>query len=345
MMTTATMTTIQPEELAATWKSRTPREIEAAQNGYREMVEALCERRRGRGRSAKSIKLVEVAKAILEVIQPATVRAVCYQLFIKGIIQNMSKGSTDAVSKQLVWAREQEVIPWHHIVDETREAERIASWNDPEEIINAAVRGYRKDYWAMQPNRVEVWSEKGTLRGTLAPVLNEFGVTFRVMHGYGSATSIYTVAQEDMNSDKPLTVLYAGDWDPSGLHMSVVDMPARLARYGGNITIKRIALDEIDTDEFTDLPFFQATTKAKDPRYRWFEENYGNRCWEVDALSPEVLRERIKAAILALMDVPTWNHAVKIEKAERDSMSSILSDWKRTISGRAAKYSAGGPDA
>ena len=43
----------------------------------------------------------------------------------------------------------------------------------------------------MQPLAIEVWSEKGTVRGTLQPVLREFGVTFRVMHGYSSATTLH----------------------------------------------------------------------------------------------------------------------------------------------------------
>ena len=68
--------------------------------------------------------------------------------------------------------------------------ETQSRWRDTDSIINAAVRSYRRDYWQDQPNRVEVWSEKGTVRGTLAPVLEEFGVTFRVMHGYASATVV-----------------------------------------------------------------------------------------------------------------------------------------------------------
>lgn len=300
---------------------------------------------RGRGKSAKSMQLIEAAREILEEIQPATVRAVCYRLFILGVTPNMGKNATGMVSKQLVWAREQGIIPWEHIVDETREAERVNSWNNPEEIINAAVRGYRKDYWSMQPNRVEVWSEKGTLRGTLAPVLEEFGVTFRVMHGYGSATTIHAVAEEDMDHDKPLTVLYAGDWDPSGLHMSMVDLPARLERYGGAITINRVALADGDTDDFSRLPFFPAESKSKDSRFDWYAANYGMRCWEVDALSPVDLRKRMRVAIINLLDVPKWTHAIKIETAERESMTNILTNWKKSISRQASKYSARANDA
>ena len=137
------------------------------------------------------------------------------------------------MSKQLVWAREQGLIDWGWIVDETREAERISTWSDPTEIIETAVRGYRKNYWSTQPDWVEVWSEKGTVRGTLAPVLNKYGVTFRVMHGYGSATSLHDIAEETRRSDKILKILYVGDWDPSGLHMSEIDLVNRLGNACG----------------------------------------------------------------------------------------------------------------
>jgi len=296
--------------------------------------------RPGRGKAAATLRLVEAAKLILEEIAPASVRAVCYRLFIAGLIRDMSKNSTDAVSRHLVWARETGQIPWESIVDETREAERIASWSNPDDIINTAVRQYRKDYWATQPNRVEVWSEKGTLRGTLAPVLETYGVTFRVMHGYGSATSIHGAAEEASESDKPLTVLYAGDWDPSGMHISEVDLPNRLDRYGGTVTIKRVALNETDTSRGTKLPSFEAKTKSKDPRFRWFLSRYGVRCWEVDALSPVVLRDRIDAEIVALLDIDNWNHAVRIEGAERDSMQTFLTDWQSNLR-QAGKYSGG----
>lgn len=298
--------------------------------------------KRGRGKSFKSLQLVARAREILEEIQPASVRAVCYRLFVMGAIKDMSKNSTDSVSKQLVWAREEDLIDWDWIVDETREAERVASWDSPGDIVNAAVKQYRKDYWSMQDNRVEVWSEKGTLRGTLAPVLKTYGVTFRVMHGYGSATSIHGAAEEAAGSDKPLTVLYCGDWDPSGLHISEIDLPQRLERYGGVVELQRIALDAEDTAPATALPFFAANTKSRDPRYRWFTEHFGKRCWEVDALSPVRLRERVENAISALLDMDKWRHAVSIEKAERDSMEEILSTWPTSISRLAGKYSGGG---
>lgn len=297
-------------------------------------------KRKGRGKSAKSLEIIKASIRILEEIQPASVRAVCYRLFTEKLIPNMSKGSTNAVGTQLVYAREQGMVPWDWIVDETREAERTSAWSNPESIISAAVKQYRKDYWELQPRRVEVWSEKGTVRGTVAPVLNKYGVTFRVMHGYGSATSLYGIAQETLDSTKPMTVLYIGDHDPSGLHMSELDLPARLARYGGTAEIIRIALDASDVADDTKLPWFPVEDKVGDTRYAWFKGLYGHRCWEVDALSPVVLRERLDSAIRSVLDGDAWNHAINVEAAEIESMRSVLGTWK-SISVQAPKYSPG----
>lgn len=63
------------------------------------------------------------------------------------------------------------------------------------------------------------------------------------------------------------------------------------------------------------------------------------RCWELDALSPVILRKRVENAIVSRLDIAAWNHSMKIEAAERESMSSILATWKKSISGQASKYS------
>lgn len=303
------------------------------------MTTPTSEKRKGRGKSQKSTDLINAAIAILDEIQPTTIRSVCYQLFIRKLISSMAKSNTNKVGSQLVWAREQGLLSWQWIVDETREAERIASWNKPEEIIKSAVKQYRKNYWTDQPNRVEVWSEKGTIRGTLAPILNEYGVTFRVMHGYGSATTLHSIADETRQSEKPMIILYVGDYDPSGLHMSEIDLPRRLELYNGKATIKRVALDKSDVTD-TGLPSFEAESKSKDPRYKWFVKNYGKQAWELDALSPVILRQRVESEILNLIDIGAWEHAKKIESAEIESMSGILSHWQ-SISRQASKYPKG----
>jgi hypothetical protein len=283
----------------------------------------------GRGLALKSQVLIRTSYEILEQIQPAPVRSVCYQLFNRGIISGMTTGETQKVSRLLVYARENGIIPWEWIVDETRAPERISAWGDLSDYGQAVVRSYRKDFWRHQNDLIEVWSEKGTVRGVLAPILNEFAVTFSVKHGFDSATSINGIADQTRDRDRPLIALYVGDWDPSGLCMSEQDLPKRLAEYGANVFLKRIALTHEDVN-YGGLPSFHADTKSKDPRHRWFIESYGNECWELDALPPPILRARVGEAILAHIDMEAWEHCSKVESAELESLRSF--NWKGLFS-------------
>ena len=276
-----------------------------------------------RGIGRKTAEQIDACLKILGEIQPATVRAVCYRMFVAGRISRMAKNETNKVSRLLTTAREKGLIPWDWIVDETREAEHAATWRSPAQIVAAAVRTYRRDHWQAQPCWLEVWSEKGTVRGTLAPVLNEYGVTFRVMHGYGSATALHDVAELTASAEKPLTALYVGDHDCSGMHMSEVDIPGRLTRYDGSAQIARIALTADDTPS---LPAFAA--KPTDPRYGWYLERYGGQCWELDALSPVILRNRVEAAILAHIDLDAWQQGLLVESAEIESLRRFHDAWR-----------------
>ena len=252
-----------------------------------------------------------------------------------GLILDTGKSATNGVSRLLRIARENGAVPWEWIVDESREAETANRWMNPDAIINAAVRGYRRDYWQDQHRRVEVWSEKGTIRGTLGPVLDEYGVTFRVMHGYASATVVNDVANMSTMSTKPLIVLYVGDWDPSGKHMSDIDLPRRLTEYGAELDLRRIALTRKDLKS---LPSFEPETKSKDPRYRWFMEQVRTQCYELDAMAPPKLRARVESEISSLIDLPLWNHAKMVERAEVESMKVFHKSWQASISsdGKAA---------
>jgi hypothetical protein len=301
---------------------------------------------RGRGKSQRSLELIEACHEILAGIQPATVRAVCYQLFTRGLIDSMSKNNTNRVSRQLTDAREAGDIPWEWIVDETREAERISSWANATGFVETVRRAYRKDHWALQPKRVELWSEKGTVRGTVAPVLDEYGVTFRVMHGHASATVVNQIVEESLDDDRLLIALYVGDWDPSGLHMSEVDLPDRIERYwemesagdfyimpeddsddiGVRVDVKRIALASADVADPA-LPWFPLESKLADSRANWFREHYGTRCWELDAMNPNDLRARVEQHIQAFIDWPTWERSVAAEEAEGESLRTVLDRW------------------
>jgi hypothetical protein len=196
-----------------------------------------------------------------------TGRGMAYQLFTRGLIENMGDKCVRNVSRTLVIAREREI--------------------------------------------------GATVGGIVRPILDEFAVSFQVLHGFGSATSLHSVAEESLRGERYLEILYIGDCDPSGMHMSEVDLPGRVERYGGAVDVTRIALTASDCTDA--LPSFNVATKQKDHRYRWFRQNYGQRCWELDAMNPNALRERVHDAILSRIDIDAWVHCQTVEKAERES--------------------------
>lgn len=276
----------------------------------------------------KTETLIAEAAGILAAIHPATVRAVGYKLFVAGLLPDMSKGSTDRLSRALVAARERGTIPWPWIVDEHRAVERLPAWDDPEDFAATVQHSYRRDRWRDQPERLLIVSEKGTVAGVLRPVLDAFGVGFLVVHGFASATVVHDLAADSVDDDRPLTALYVGDRDPSGMYMSERDLPDRLARYGGDAAIERVALTEADA---AGLPSFPTEAKRGDSRYRWYAERFGGRCWELDALDPRILRNRVTDAIADRIERETWARAGVAEAAELGSLNEVLAGWRDLV--------------
>ncbi|WP_210236426.1 MULTISPECIES: hypothetical protein [unclassified Mesorhizobium] len=271
-----------------------------------------------------SLELIAAMRKIAEAVQPITGRGIGYKLFTAGLIPSMSTNDMAKVYRLLRIAREQGDIPWDWIVDETRELERVSTWDDPAQYARVVARSYRRDFWNLQPHRVEVWSEKGTVRGVMKPVLDHYAVGFRVMHGFAGATTVHDTAMDDDGRD--VVVLYAGDFDPSGMYMSEVDLPRRLAKYGGHhVKFVRVALT---LDQTIGLPSFQAYDKRADKRYPWFSANHGANCWELDAMDPRDLRECVEEEIKALIEPEAWARCEKVNAAEHESLQSILSGWR-----------------
>jgi hypothetical protein len=303
--------------------------------------------RRGRGRALATINIIARMVEIAEAIQPCSVRALAYQLFNEKLIASMGKKDTAKVSRWATIAREEGSMPWEWIVDPTRAEQRVPTWHDPIAFGRTMQKAYRRNKWEAQPTHVSVWSEKGTVEGTLRPILEKYEVPFQVLHGWSGSTPVWDAARANLDRHQNTLILYVGDYDPSGMGMSEMDLPQRLARYSTNdpsdkdlspefvqmalsdvrLSIRRIALTAEDTVSLGKPTRFPAATKKKDSRYGWFTRNYGDWCWELDALSPNVLRERVESAILAELDPETWDRYVHAEKVELEAIKATCRSW------------------
>src|SRR5215469_5449959 len=152
-----------------------------------------------RGMARASLDLIEKMSVIAEEAQPITGRGIGYKLFTAGLIASMATSEMARVYRLLKEARERDLIPWEWIVDETRALERVSTWDDPEQYVECVSRGYRRDFWNLQPVRVEVWSEKGTVRGVLDPVLDVSLLARKKDHGRAEAALIALFSLHQFN--------------------------------------------------------------------------------------------------------------------------------------------------
>ena len=249
-----------------------------------------------------------------EAAQPITGRGIGYKLFVAGLIASMATG--EMARSTACSRRRASADTSRGNGSSTRAARSSGCRHGPTPKHTPALSRDPIAATSGISNRSAfmVISEKGTVRGLLKPVLNQYAVGFLPVHGFSSATAVYDVAQDD--DGRPLIILYVGDFDPSGMFMSEEDLPNRLAKYDGDhMKLRRIALTP---EHVIGLPSFPATDKRKDPRYKWFVANYGDRCWELDAMDPNDLRDCVEQAIMELIEPVAWGRCERVNRRNRN---------------------------
>lgn len=248
-----------------------------------------------------------------------TVRQVYYRLVSAQIIDN-TRSEYQGVSNALVAARQQEVIPWEWIEDRLRRPRAVSMWRDVSHFAETARRAYRRDVWATQERLVEVWCEKDALSGFFEDILRGYGVTLNVGRGYDGWSSIYNAAERYTGWTGPITVLYFGDFDPSGRDM-VRSLGERLSFFPTSPEIVICAILRDDITRYSLPPDF---TKATDSRQAAFVKRYGDMAVELDALPVDVLLERIRAQVEARIDLDALAEVQRLEREDRLAIERLL---------------------
>lgn len=271
------------------------------------------------GRHAKTQQLLQAADAVLRAHHPMTVRQVYYQLVSGQVIEN-NRGQYQAVSTLLVKARQDGTIPWDWVEDRLRRPRHVSMWDDLKDFGETVIGSYRRNVWATQPGYLEVWLEKDALSGIFEDVLRRYGVTLNVGRGYDGWDSIHSAAQRFLARQVPTTILYWGDFDPSGEDM-VRSLAERLAFFKCAPELVKCALTREDVEHYRLPPDL---TKTTDTRRAAFVKKYGDLAVELDALPASVLRDRLKAEVEHRMDVDALATVRGQEQAERQWLVATL---------------------
>lgn len=179
---------------------------------------------------------LEVVNGIIEEYQDQgyilTLRQLYYQLVSRDIIPNLQKEYAK-LSSLLKEGRMAGVVDWDAIEDRLRKPSSPASFDSPEDILNAAINQYALPRQEGQEVYLEVWVEKDALSGVLRRVTEKYHIPILVNRGYSSVSAMFDSYQRFKRAYKgnqSVKVLYLGDFDPSGVDM-IRDIRSRVIEF------------------------------------------------------------------------------------------------------------------
>lgn len=280
-----------------------------------------------------------------------TVRQLYYQMVARGHIENTQQ-SYGRICSVVNDAKMAGLMDWDAIEDRTREFIRRTRWQSGKEIVQAAASGFHMDMWANQEHRVFVIVEKEALAGVLEVVCNEFDIPLLAARGYPSGTVLREFALRDLlpamgynrNGERlegvkdgemkqRFIILHLGDHDPSGIDMSR-DLSERLYTFVAGVykphsrlastLFTRIALnmDQIEEQSPPENP-----AKVTDSRFKGYEERFGDKSWELDALRPEYLANLIRRHTRRYIDAGLWEKRQKEVAIIKKRLLKVAEDF------------------
>lgn len=284
--------------------------------------------------SASSLVIIKRANVIIAEYEEQgfalTLRQLYYQFVARGFIANKLQ-EYKRLGSIINDARLAGLIDWEAIEDRTRNLESLSTWSSPQALVKAAAEQYRRDLWADQEVRPEVWIEKDALTGVIEPVCEELRVAYFACRGYSSQSEQWRASQRFAKRAKDgqrTVIIHLGDHDPSGLDMTR-DNRERLnsfvARHVDSVVkVERVALNMSQVEQYGPPP---NPAKMTDSRAEDYVAEFGHSSWELDALDPPVIARLIRVAVNRYRDPKVWKAALARETAERSRLEDVVNNW------------------
>lgn len=231
--------------------------------------------------------------------------------------KSSNKKLSNLMSRALIHGR----IPWTVIHDPTRPVDILRTYPNAQPFVDEEaddfLKGYYRDYQQSQPHHIEVVSEKLTVLNILRQVTRELTIPQTVSRGYCSMPPRHGIAERYRASGKErLYLIVMSDHDPDGC--GIAESLARSMRddFGiENITAIKAGITPEQIKRFK-LPPNNLEAKKKSSRYDAFVAKYGDKVYELEALSPTQLRTVLREAIDRAMDIDILNREIAAEKKD-----------------------------
>jgi len=254
---------------------------------------------------------------LAEFKMPLTIRQIYYQFRALGYFKDINEKAettlweteeekTKWIVKQLgkryKWVmdackigRKRELISWKRIRDTSRPEYKYYSFDDLEAWVKE-VKDFdvHLNHWKDSKYYLEVWTEKDAMTNIIKPIADKWRLSFYVTKGFQSLTGLWKAEKRKkfllqivdkktkILKKRKVIIIYLGDFDPSGL---CIDESIKNFFKERNVDIEfeRICLTK---KQAMALELMPEPCNPADKRTKKFIEKYGNKAWELDAISP-----------------------------------------------------------
>jgi hypothetical protein len=248
------------------------------------------------------------------------VRMIYYQCVTRKLVPANNKNQYRRVQRAVLQMRRQGVLPWWKIRDGLREREHYTQYPTLEMAVDTWAKTYRRDVMRQQAVHLEVWIEKDSLIGFISDIAWDYGLTFAALRGQPSESFLWESGDAWSQLNKPVVVLYAGDFDSSGWFIGST-LQTRVQDHYDNVTVRHIGLNMQQVEQYNLPESFEA--KPTDKNTPAFVRMFGNRCVELDALPPHILRQLYRDEIERTIDMDLFNAERRTEALERETANRM----------------------
>ena len=254
-----------------------------------------------------------------------TLRQLYYQFVSRDMIAN-KQSEYKRLGSIIRDGRMAGLIDWTAIEDRTRKPVVWAHTETAEIAVKGLANAVDKSRWKNQDVAVEVWIEKDALTGVIQRPCSKWDVPYFACKGYNSSSAAWLAGQRINNRNKPTVILHLGDHDPSGIDMTNDTIKRFDTFTGGKASVDRIALNMSQVKQFNP-PLPPNPTKLTDSRAQGYIQQFGHKCWELDAINPPDMQALITDKIKSYIDFNKWDATAEAEKEENRVLDELIRMW------------------
>jgi hypothetical protein len=269
-------------------------------------------------------QIEQLNKQIVDILKqdhPQSIRHVFYRLTDPRLPEPVEKTEAgyEQVQARLVKLRREGVIPYGWLSDMSRRGFFVDTFQGSGDFVRRMSGLYRSDLWAHAEDYCEVWCESRSIAGVIQDDCRDLAVSLYPCGGFASISFVHEAAGEINNrdDDRPVTILYIGDFDPAGVLIDVALERELREHLDPNIELNFVRLG-ITPQQITayDLP-----TKARKKTERRAPEI--EHTVEAEAMPAAILRALLRDAIEELLPPDALRVAKVAEESERAYLNSV----------------------